>query len=323
MRSSSSTPAKSPCSSSPQAIASYLHLVCEAGPDHAYGHVTLWIMTDVEESLVAEALERLEVKEVCVLRPGAQKDVRLVERAGATLVLKVIEIGSSAPEALLRAEREVELLASIDSEYVVKVVSGLVELGDPVTGAAWLEEYLDGDDFSAELGTRQWSWPEAARLGLHVARGLGAAHDKGVVHRDLSANNVRHLTDGGYKVMDFGFARHTLRSGITVAGQPGTPGFASPEHMHPYSGAPTAASDVFCTGILMYAALTTQLPIPYRGNDAEYVRRLLAVQIVPVTSLRADLTQPQAQVVMRCLHAQPARRYLNGNKLAKAIEEIV
>jgi serine/threonine protein kinase len=279
-------------------------------------------MTDVDEALISEALDRLGVTEVRVLKPGAQKQVRLVDRGGEQLVLKVIEIGSSAPEALQRAEREVELLAALDSDHVVKVASDLIELGNPVTGAAWLEEHLDGQDLGAELGATQWSWEETARLGLHVARGLGAAHDKGVVHRDLSANNVRHLTDSNYKVMDFGFARHTLRSGITVAGQPGTPGFASPEHLHPYSGAPTAASDVFCTGILMYAALTGQLPIPWRGDEADYVRRLLAVQIAPVTSIRSDLTPQQAQLVMRCLHRQPARRYLNGNKLAAAIEEM-
>lgn len=279
-------------------------------------------MTDVDEALISEALDRLGVTEVRVLKPGAQKQVRLVDRGGEQLVLKVIEIGSSAPEALQRAEREVELLAALDSDHVVKVASDLIELGNPVTGAAWLEEHLDGQDLGAELGATQWSWEETARLGLHVARGLGAAHDKGVVHRDLSANNVRHLTDGNYKVMDFGFARHTLRSGITVAGQPGTPGFASPEHLHPYSGAPTAASDVFCTGILMYAALTGQLPIPWRGDEADYVRRLLAVQIAPVTSIRSGLTPPQAQLVTRCLHRQPARRYLNGNKLAAAIEEM-
>ncbi len=279
-------------------------------------------MTDVDETLISEALVRLGVAEVRVLKPGAQKQVRLVDRDGEELVLKVIEIGSSAPEALKRAEREVELLASLDSDHVVKVASDLVELGDPVRGAAWLEEHLDGQDLGTELGSRQWSWAETARLGLHVAQGLGAAHERGVVHRDLSANNVRKLSDGNYKVMDFGFARHTLLSGVTVAGQPGTPGFASPEHLHPYSGAPTAASDVFCTGILMYAALTGQLPIPYRGDDADYARRLLAVQVVPVSSVRGDLTGPQAQLVMRCLHRQPARRYLNGNKLAAAIEEM-
>lgn len=280
-------------------------------------------MTEVSDALIAEALTRLGVRDVRVLKPGAQKHVRLVDRGGEQLVLKVIEIGSNSPEALQRAEREVELLASLNSEHVVRVASELVELGNPVSGAAWLEEHLDGQDLGAELGKSQWTWEETARLGLHVARGLGAAHDKGVVHRDLSANNIRQLSDGSYKVMDFGFARHTLRSGITVAGQPGTPGFASPEHLHPYSGAPTAASDVFCTGILLYAALTTKLPIPWLGDDAEYARRLLAVQISPITALRSDLTPPQTQLIARCLHRQPARRYLNGSQLAAAIEELM
>lgn len=285
-------------------------------------NVACLTMTHVDEALVSEALDELGVTEVRVLTPGAQKQVRIVDRGGEQLVLKVIEIGSSAPEALKRAEREVELLASLDSDHVVKVASELIELGEPVTGAAWLEEHLDGQDLGAALGARNWTWEEAAKLGLHVARGLGAAHNKGVVHRDLSANNVRQLADGSYKVMDFGFARHTLRSGITVAGQPGTPGFASPEHLHPYSGAPTAASDVFCTGILMYAALTGQFPVPYRGDDADYARRLLAVQIASISGIRGDLIPPQADLIMRCLHRQPARRYLNGNKLAAAIEEM-
>ncbi|MGY2004326.1 protein kinase domain-containing protein [Blastococcus sp. SYSU DS1024] len=162
----------------------------------------------------------------------------------------------------------------------------------------------------------------AVHLGLHVAHGLAAAHAKKVVHRDLSSNNVRQLSDGTFKVMDFGFARHTLRSGLTVAGQPGTPGFASPEHLHSYSGAPTAASDIFATGILMFAALTGRLPIPYQGDDAEYARRLLAVQIPDLKELRPDLTQEQYDLVLRCLHRQPARRYLNGSRLAEAIEAL-
>lgn len=97
-------------------------------------------MTD--DALISEALDRLGITEVRTLKPGAQKHVRLVDRDGEQLVLKVIEIGSSAPEALQRAEREVVLLASLDSEHVVQVASNLVELGDPVTGAAWLEEHL-------------------------------------------------------------------------------------------------------------------------------------------------------------------------------------
>ncbi len=199
-------------------------------------------MADVDDQLLQHAREALGVDFVQQLCGGFQKEVQLVRRGGEDLVLKVVSLDGSSPDALRRAEREVELLGSLDSPYVVRVASELVELEEPVRGAAWLEEYLDGTDLGALLFNRQWSWEETATMGLHVAHGLGAAHAAKVVHRDLSANNVRRLSSGDFKVMDFGFARHTLRSGLTVAGQPGTPGYASPEHLHSYSGTPTPAS---------------------------------------------------------------------------------
>lgn len=280
------------------------------------------LMTAVDALLLEEARETLEVEVVRPLDSGAQKAVELVTKDGQELVLKVISLGSSSPDALKRAEREVELLASIDSPYVVRVASGLVELGDPVRGAAWLEEALDGSDLTSHLFTRQWTWDEAVVMGTHVATGLGAAHSKRVVHRDLSSNNVRKLADGSYKVMDFGFARHTLRSGVTIAGQPGTPGFASPEHMRSYSGVPTAASDVFATGILMYAALAATLPISTSGDLDDYVRRLSNVDVVPLVTHRPDLSADQLGLIDRCLHPQPARRFLNGLQLAAALAEL-
>jgi serine/threonine protein kinase len=277
-------------------------------------------MTDVDDALMDEARTALEVTHVREFRSGAQKRVELVSRKGEDLVLKVIAIGSSTPDALQRAEREVNLLASLASDHVVRVRSDLIELGEPPRGAAWLEEALTGQDLSSSLFSGEWSWDEARDLGIQVARGLGAAHKAKVVHRDLSANNVRRLDDGTYRVMDFGFARHTLRSGLTIAGQPGTRGYASPEHLNSYSGAPTAASDVFAVGILMYAGLTQALPIPYSGDDADYARRLMRVEVTDVRTLRIDITEEQAAVIRRSLHPHPARRYLNGHALADALE---
>lgn len=271
--------------------------------------------------MIKEALEALQVSDVRELKGGGQKAVRLVEQEGKQYVAKVIPIEQASKEALRRAEREVELLRSINDPNVVRVTSDLVELGNPVHGAAWLEEYLDGKDLSELLFRRQWTWSETAKMGLHVARGLAAAHSRAVVHRDLSANNVRCLADGTYKVMDFGFARHTLRSGLTIAGQPGTPGFASPEHLRSYSGSPTQASDIFVVGILMFAALTTLLPIPYNGDDADYARRLHAVELPDLSVLRPDLDNRCVAIVKRCLHRQPARRFLNGAKLADALQD--
>ncbi|MFG2573181.1 serine/threonine-protein kinase [Streptomyces sp. NPDC048481] len=280
-------------------------------------------MDDVPRVLVEQALTTLGVTEVAPLRGGAQKAVSLVDRDGERLVLKVISIGASNPDSIKRAEREVELLSAISSPYVVAVASELIELGNPPTGAAWLEEFLDGDDLTPSLQTGPWTWNETAMMARDVAKGLGAAHVKRVVHRDLSPNNIRRLSNGTYKVMDFGFARHTLRSGLTIAGQPGTPGFASPEHLHNFSGAPTAASDVFCVGILVYTALSGQVPIPYAGDDADYAIRLINARIVDIAEHRPDLTDRQCALIRKCLHPQPARRYLNGNRLAQAVEELM
>jgi serine/threonine protein kinase len=280
-------------------------------------------VTAVDSDLISDALDELGVEDLGVIgAPGGQKTVRKVRKGGVDLVLKVIAVGSSAPDALPRAEREVDLLASLSSLHVVRVVSGLVELGDPTRGAAWLEEYLDGTDLTPMLFERQWSWEEAADLGLQVGDGLAAGHAAGVVHRDLSSNNVRRLSDGTYKVLDFGFARHTLRSGLTVAGQPGTRGFLTPEHLNSYSGGPMPASDVFGVGILLYAALTGVLPISYDGDDDEYLHRLAAVRMTDITAIRTDLAEAQVTFLRQCLHRQPGRRFRNGARLVTALEAI-
>lgn len=272
----------------------------------------------IDSHLVAEACTALGVVEIAQLKDGGQKVVRLVERSGERVVLKLVALGSSQPEALKRAQREVELLASLDSDYVVRPASDLVLLREPPVGATWLEEYLDGEDLSALLGP-QWSWNDTQQMARDVAAGLAALHDAQVVHRDLSANNVRRMSNGRFKILDPGFARHTLRSGITVGGQPGTPGFMSPEHVHVYSGAPTAASDIFVVGILMYAALTGDLPVPYLGDVADYVQRLRRAERRPLSDYRSDLPADADQIVSRCLHAQPARRYRNGHQLHGAL----
>jgi serine/threonine-protein kinase len=261
----------------------------------------------------------LRVTDVRELRAGGQKTVRLVDRAGVEVVMKVIALESGAPEALDRAQREVDLLQGIDNDHVVKVASALEQLGSPVQGVAWLEEYLEGEDLSDHLGP-QWDWDAARTMAVEVADGLSAIHAVKVVHRDLSANNIRRRSDGHWVVMDPGFARHTLRSGLTVGGQPGTPGFLSPEHLQSFSGAPTPASDVFCVGILIFAALTGQLPIPYAGDLADYLDRLSRVEATAVEALRADLSPERRAIVRLMLHPQSARRPKNGAQLAEALE---
>jgi serine/threonine-protein kinase len=253
------------------------------------------------------------------LKAGGQKSVVLVDRGTERLVLKLVQVGVSEPSALERARREFELLTTTSHPNIVKVVSDLVLLGSPPDGAAWLEEYLDGDDLS-DLVRVPWEWNRVVDLGLALSAGLAVLHRQGVVHRDLSANNVRVLSSGAYKIMDPGFARHTLRSGITVGGQPGTPSFMTPEHLT-LSG-PTPASDVFAAGALMYLAATGSVPIPWRGDDADYAARLGLGLSTPIDRVRDDAPPAVAGVVTRALHPQPARRFRNGDYLHTALEAV-
>jgi eukaryotic-like serine/threonine-protein kinase len=269
--------------------------------------------------LVEDACAALDVRPIRPLVAGGQKQVHVVvDAAGIESVLKLIDLGqASDPAALQRARREVDLLRSIDHPNVVKVRSQLRELGTPPVAAFWLEEFLDGQDLRY-CGAGGWSADQLTALGKDVSSGLGALHAMRVIHRDLSPGNVQRLTSGRFVVMDPGFAKHTLRSGLTIGGQPGTPGFMTPEHLQAYSGAPTAASDVFGCSALVYLAATGQPPVPYKGDDAEYLRRLRTAQHIPLAQVRTDLPAPLVDVIERGLHPQPARRYRNGSSLAAA-----
>lgn len=278
-------------------------------------------MTVADDVLVAEAVAALGLTDEGPIGAiGGQKAVRRVSRDGQVFVLKVVALEFTTDETLKRAEREVQLLADIDNPNVVKVESELVELGSPIHAAAWIEEYLDGDDLGNLFDGTKWSWADTKSLGIQVANGLAAGHEKSVIHRDLSANNVRRLSNGTYKVLDFGFARHTLRSGLTVAGQPGTRGFLTPEHLNSYSGGPMQMSDVFQVGILMYTALSGVSPFPWTGDDYEYISRLQNDSKKPLGENRPDLSVEQVEIVQRALHPQPARRFRHAAALRDALE---
>lgn len=271
--------------------------------------------------LLHDACSQLNVVPVRALVQGGQKQVHVVTGSdGTESVLKLIDLGMAAdPAALERARREVDLLKSIDHPNVVAVSSDLQLLGDPPAAVFWLEEFLDGSDL--RYAGSGWPVDHLLALGRDVAAGLGALHQKRVIHRDLSPGNVQRLTSGKFVVMDPGFAKHTLRSGLTVGGQPGTRGFMTPEHLQAYSGSPTAASDVFGCCALVYMAATGHPPVPFKGDDYEYLMRLRTVAHIPLRDARPDLPGGLIEAVERGLHPQPARRYRNGTALQRAFEE--
>jgi serine/threonine-protein kinase len=276
----------------------------------------------MDQNLIDQACAVLGVQETQKLREGGQKFAAIVDRQGESMVIKVIDLtrANDVEQVLERARRETDLIGEVDHPNVVRLVEPIQELGaDPALGVAWLEEHVQGSDLTDYLRV-PWEWRDARQLGLHVARGLSELHSRNVVHRDLSPSNVRRTPDGAYVILDPGYARHLDLTTLTVFGQPGTPGFLSPEHLT--RTGPSPASDVFGVGILMYLALTGDLPIPLTADVAAYEDALRNKQVPSLAVARPDLLPAQVEVVDVCLNRQPARRYLNGADLADHLEEL-
>ncbi|MHB1596623.1 MAG: serine/threonine-protein kinase [Streptosporangiaceae bacterium] len=273
------------------------------------------------QQLIEDALAALGVEDAEPLTRGGQKLVLKGRISGAIVVVKIVPLPEGPAKAVVleRANREVDLLAAVSSNHVVKVVSDAIEVGAGPQAVAWAEEYLDGEDLGRLL-TRRWTDEEVFRLLADVAAGLRACHELDVVHRDLSPGNVRRLPSDRYVLMDPGLARHLERTALTGLYQPGTTGFRSPEHVP--GGKPIPASDIFCLGILAFYARTGQLPIDASGDDNAYFTRLKITQAPAVQNVQPSTGLELARIIDRSLHRQPARRYLDGSELANVLTEI-
>lgn len=268
--------------------------------------------------------EALGVGGLTALTTGGQKSVYLATLEGAPVVVKVVIIPEAAhtdaEEVLERARREVELLSTVESDFVVRVLSEAVELGDRPDAVCWVEEYLDGHDLGDLVASFPWEPTAVWALVRDMASGLAACHELDVVHRDLSPGNVRRRSDGRFVLMDPGFARHLSKATLTGIYQPGTQNYMTPEHVP--GGNPTPASDVFGIGILAFQALTGRPPVEFHGDWNVYGTQLRTEQAPSVRSLASETPAELAAVIDRCLQRQPARRYLDAQELLEELAAI-
>lgn len=271
------------------------------------------LVTDVCAALAFENAEFLD--------QGGQKIVLKGTLSGAPAVAKIVPVpvGPNGDITLKRAHREVELLSAVESDRVVKVLTDAIEVGDPTEAVCWAEEYLDGDDLSRSLN-RQWDQSEVWSLLGDIAGALAACHSLEVVHRDLSAGNVRKLGDGRFVLMDPGLARHLAKSALTGGFQPGTPGWRSPEHVP--GGEPVPASDIFALGILAFYALSGKFPIDPNVAQHDYDLALVETQAPSIAMHVPGVSAELCRIIDTCLDRQPARRYIDGGELQEAIEAL-
>ncbi|HLL85377.1 MAG TPA: serine/threonine-protein kinase, partial [Longimicrobium sp.] len=240
------------------------------------------------------------------------------DEAGRPAALKVLlsELNYT-PSALRRFHREADILRGLRHPGVVE----LLDRGELPDGRPYLVmEWLEGRDLAAELNARGALSPaEALALLEQVAAALEAAHQSGVIHRDLKAQNVMVLRNGRVKLVDFGIARLLdagSEDGLTSTGRVlGTPIAMSPEQIRGLVVGP--ATDIYALGILAFKMLTGQLP--FRARAAQELEEQHLYAPAPKVSTLAPVPAAVDAVVQRCLEKQPEARYGSALEALEAL----
>ncbi|WP_053737993.1 serine/threonine-protein kinase [Nocardia sp. NRRL S-836] len=166
-------------------------------------------------------------------------------------------------EAIQRAMREARIAARLQHPNAIGVFDVVVENGKPCL----VMEYLPSRNLSSVLDERGPMPPvEAARIGSLAANALAAAHEAGIVHRDIKPGNVLIGRDGAVKITDFGISRALGDVAVTKTGMlAGTPAYLAPELAR--GSEPAPPSDVFSLGATIYAMTEGEPPFGRSTND--------------------------------------------------------
>jgi serine/threonine protein kinase len=240
-----------------------------------------------------------------------------LERRVALKVMKADAAKKSAAKE--RFLREARTTAAIKHDNVVTIY----QVGEERGSAYMAMELLQGTTLDAWLKKdKRLSWSQIVRIGRETARGLAAAHEKGLVHRDVKPANLwLEAPNGRVKILDFGLARPAKASfGITDFGVAvGTPMYMSPEQAR--GETVDHRSDLFSLGGVLYRLISGRPPFP--GKSAMSVMVAVIHQDPqPIAELSAKTPPALAAIVMKLLAKDPADRPASASDAADALRRI-
>jgi tetratricopeptide (TPR) repeat protein len=247
------------------------------------------------------------------------------EHLDRDVALKVLPAGTLADEAARRKFRqEAVALAKLNHPNIEAVY----EFADQDGVDYLVMELIPGQALGDRIKAGPLPLPEVARIGIQLADGLTAAHDRGIIHCDLKPHNLILTPDGRLKILDFGLAKRVLpeMSGdltrsITVETGPvsGTVPYMSPEQL---TGQGTdARSDIFSAGAVIYEMATGQRAFP-QTQGPQLMGAILHQEPESSAALNPRISPGLDAVIRKTLNKTPSQRYQSARELRAALESI-
>lgn len=240
-------------------------------------------------------------------------------RLNRTVAIKQLPRAFGAdPAVRARFVAEAQVLASLDHPHIIPVfdyveVEGLCLL---------VMEKLPGGTLWQRFVTRGLTMEESCAVVLAACAGLHAAHQRGILHRDVKPDNLMFSASGVLKVTDFGIAKVVggNRTMATRAGEVlGTPAYMAPEHARGIPLGPPA--DVYAVGVVLYELLSGRLPFSEDGDALSVLYRHVHEAPVALSEIAPDVPSGLAAVVMRALATAADDRYATAEDLGVAIAD--
>ena len=248
-------------------------------------------------------------------------------RLGRDVAIKIIPAALAGDAGRLRRfEQEARAAAALNHPNILAVYDVGHQDGSPYI----VSERLEGETLRERLGGGRLPVRKVIVYAQQIARGLAAAHDKGILHRDVKPENIFVTRDGQVKILDFGLAKLTDHAGSpkdvtrsinesetgTVLG---TVGYMSPEQVRGKMA--DARSDLFSLGVTLYEMLSGQRAF-HGETPADTMTAILSQEPPELTSTNRNVTPALERIVRHCLEKNPEERFQSARDLAFDLETI-
>ena len=251
-----------------------------------------------------------------LLGRGGMGEVRAATdlRLGRAVAIKVLRSDLAEQEKLrARFEREGRAAARINHPNVVAIY----DIGEDDGVPFIVMERLPGNTLSGELASGRVSQGRACSLGLEILSALAAAHQLGVIHRDIKPGNILLDPESHAKVADFGIAKLAEEDSQTTMGMVfGTASYLAPERLAGHVATP--ASDLYAVGVLLFEALAGRSPFTGETPLA-LVEAISRGAAEPLSGLRPDVDSAVVAVIERAMRQDPGQRYASASEMAAAL----